>query len=111
MTLAQCLLTVTVAVILLPFGLVYAYSSALGGGIATIGNALFARKVFVEYRAKEPGVLLARIYGAEIQKIIVIAILFASAIIWVDVLSYATLFGCFLFVQIAPLIFFHLKDK
>lgn len=107
MTLAQCLLTLLLAVILLPFGMVYAYSGAVGGGIATIGGALFARKVFVEYRAKDPGLLLARFYGAEIQKIIVIAVLFASAIIWVDVLSYATLFGCFLFVQIAPLILFH----
>ncbi len=107
MTLAQCLLTIVAALLLFPFGLVYAYSGALGGGIATVGNALLARKVFVEYRAKDPGMLLAKFYGAEIQKIIVIAVLFASAIIWVDVLSYVTLFGCFLFVQMTPLLLFH----
>ncbi len=109
MILAQCLLTTVAALLLFPFGLVYAYSGALGGGIATIGNALFARKVFVEYRAENPGMLLALFYGAEIQKIIVIAVLFASAIIWFDVLSYVTLFGSCLLVQVTPLILFHFK--
>jgi ATP synthase protein I len=109
MTLAQCALCILVAVILTPFGLVYAYSGALGGGIAAIGNALLARKVFVEYSAQNPISLLAGFYGAEIQKIIVVALLFASAIIWIDVLSYATLFGSYLFVQIASLVLFHLR--
>jgi ATP synthase protein I len=109
MTLAQCLLSAIVAMLLLPLDSVYAYSGALGGGIATVGNALFARKVFVEYRAQNPGDLLARFYAAEIQKIIVIAVLFASAIIWFDVLSYVTLFGSYLLVQVLPLILFHLR--
>jgi F0F1-type ATP synthase assembly protein I len=108
MIMAQCLLTVIAAIILFPFGLVYAYSGALGGGIATISNALFARKVFGEFNAQNPGMMLARFIGAEVQKIIVIALLFASAIIWFDVLSYATLFGSYLFVQIGSLILFHL---
>ncbi len=109
MTLAQLLLSALVAILLLPLDWVYAYSGALGGGIATVGNALFARKVFVEYRAQNPGNLLARFYAAEIQKIIVIAVLFASAIIGFDVLSYVTLFGSYLLVQILPLILFHLR--
>jgi F0F1-type ATP synthase assembly protein I len=96
-----------VAIVLIPLGWVYAYSGALGGGIATISNALFARKVFGEYRAQNPGMVLASFVGAELQKIIVIALLFASAIIWLDVLSYATLFGSYLFVQIGSLILFH----
>ena len=108
MILAQCLLTAVVATVLIPLGWVYTYSSALGGGIATISNALFARKVFGEYRAHDPGMVLARFIGAEVQKIIVIALLFASTIIWFDVLSYATLFGSYLFVQIGSLILFHL---
>ncbi len=107
MILAQSVLTVIAASLLSMIGLVYAYSGALGGGIATFSNALFARKVFVEYRAQSPGMLLARFYGAEFQKIIVIAVLFASAIIWFDVLSYATLFGTYLLVQIVPLILFN----
>lgn len=107
--LAQFVLTVIAAVLLFPFGLVYTYSGALGGGIATIGTTLFARKVFAEYRAQNPGMLLARFYGAEIQKIIVIAVLFASTIIWFDVLSYVTLFSSYLLVQITSLILFHLK--
>ncbi len=108
-TLAQCGLTLLVATVLVLVGVVYAYSGALGGSIATIGNALFARKVFVSYRAQNPGSLLASFYGAEIQKIIVTAALFATAIILIDVLSYTTLFGSYLFVQIVPLILFHLK--
>jgi F0F1-type ATP synthase assembly protein I len=112
MILAQCLLTAVVAIVLILFGWVYAYSGALGGGIATFSNALFARKVFGEYRAQNPGMMLARFIGAEVQKIIVIAVLFASAIIWFDVLSYATLFGSYLFVQIGSLILFHVvSDK
>jgi len=107
--LAQCALCGIVAVILFPFGLVYTYSGVLGGAIATSGNALFARKVFVEYRAENPGTLLAKIYGAELQKIIVTTILFALTIILVNVLSYVTLFGSYLVVQILPLILFHLK--
>jgi len=107
--LAQCGLCALVAIVLVPAGLLYSYSGALGGGIAMIGNALFARKVFVGYQAQNPATLLARFYGAEIQKIIVTAVLFALAIILIDVLSYATLFGSYLFVQITPLILFHLK--
>ena len=105
----QTALTALMAASLIPFGLIYAYSGAIGGGIAVIGNILVARKVFIEYRAQNPGSLLASCYTAEIQKIIIIAILFASAIIWIDVLSYATLFGGYLFVQVAPLILIHLK--
>ncbi len=104
---AQCALCLLIAVVMLPFGMVYAYSGVVGGGIVTIGNALVVRKVFVEYRAQTPISLLANFYGAEIQKIIVIAVLFASAIIWIDVLSYVTLFGSYLLVQIAPLILIH----
>jgi ATP synthase protein I len=107
--LAQFLLSALVAGLLLPLDFVYAYSGAVGGGIAVIGNALFARKVFVPYRAQDPGALLARFYAAEIQKIIVIALLFALAIIGFDVLSYATLFGSYLLVQIVPLILLHIK--
>lgn len=105
----QCVLCLLIAAILIPFGLVYAYSGAVGGIIATIGSALVARKIFIEYRAQNPVSLLANFYAAEIQKIIVIAVLFASAIIWIDVLSYVTLFGSYLLVQLAPIILIHLK--
>ncbi|MEJ2529071.1 MAG: ATP synthase subunit I [Gammaproteobacteria bacterium] len=105
----QAVLIVFMAATLAPFGLIYAYSGAVGGGIAVLGNVLVVRKIFTEYRAQNPGSLLTNCYVAEIQKIIVIAVLFASAIIWIDVLSYATLFGGYLLVQIAPLILIHLK--
>ena len=88
---------------------VLAYSGVIGGGIATFANALFARKVFVRYRAQNPVGLISSIYSAEIQKIIITAVLFASVIIWVDVVSYGALFGSYLLLQIVPMLVFHFK--
>lgn len=88
---------------------VLAYSGVIGGGIATITNALFARKVFIRYRAQNPAELISSIYSAEIQKIFITAVLFASVIIWFDVLSYGALFGSYFVLQIVPMFVFHFK--
>jgi ATP synthase protein I len=103
--LAQSAVTLGVSFLLLLLDWVHAYSGLIGGGIATLGNALFAHRVFVRYQAQEPGRLLARFYGAEIQKLILTGLLFAAAVVWIKPLSLGALFGMFLFVQMVPILY------
>ncbi|MES9906055.1 MAG: ATP synthase subunit I [Sedimenticola sp.] len=84
-----------------------AYSGFAGGVIALLGNAWFAFRVFVNYRAQEPGKLVARFYIAELQKLVVTAVLFAAAVIWITPLSAGALFGVFLLVQFVPMLAAH----
>ena len=81
---------------------VHAYSALAGGAIATIANAFFSSRVFADYRAQEFDRLVARIYGAEIAKLFLVALLFAGAVQWLDPLSGAALFGVFLIVHLMP---------
>jgi len=69
---------------------------------ATLGNAFFMSRVFVPYRAQEPARLLGAFYGAELQKLILIAVLFAGVLFWLQPLSPMALFGTFLLVQLVP---------
>ena len=107
--LAQLALCLLLFVTLWAVDWVYAYSGVIGGGIAAIMNAVFASKVFIRYRAQNPGQLVSRMFRAEIQKLFFTAVLFASVIIWFDVLSYGALFGSYLVIQIVPIFVFHFK--
>ncbi|MES9855678.1 MAG: ATP synthase subunit I [Sedimenticola sp.] len=101
----QSMVTVVVTVLLLIFfGWRPAYSGFAGGAIAVLGNAWFARRVFVHYRAQEPGRLLARFHTAELEKLIVTALFFAMAIVWINPLSPGALFGVFLLIQFVPML-------
>lgn len=93
-------------VLIIP-GWMYAWSGLAGGLIATLTNAFFALRVFAPYRAQEPGKLLGRFYGAEVQKLLLTGLLFAVAILWLKPLSAGTLFGVFLLVQMAPVLIVH----
>ena len=99
---AQVAATLILSLILLFLGWVAAYSALAGGAIATIANAFFAKRVFTDYRAQKPGKLLAQIYGAEISKLVLVAILFAAVIVWLKPLNVLALFGVFLFVHLIP---------
>ena len=109
MVLAQLAVCLLIFVTLWAVSWDLAYSGAIGGGIATLANAVFARKVFIQYRAQNPAGLISSIYSAEMQKIFVTAVLFAAAIFWFDVLSYSALFGSYLLLQIVPIFVFHVK--
>jgi len=98
----QVAITLLVSAILMFVGLVVAYSAMVGGLIATVANAFFAKRVFVDYRAQSPGLLLAQIYSAEILKLILVGALFAAAIAWIDPLSAGTLFSVFIVVHLIP---------
>lgn len=102
--LAQVATTVAAALALVLLGAEQAWSGLAGGLIATAGNALFMIRVFVPYRAQEPARLLGAFYGAELQKLALIAALFAGAVFWLQPISPAALFGIFLLVQMVPAI-------
>ena len=99
---AQLVLTLVITVILMFFGIVVSYSALMGGVIATVANAFFAKRVFGNYRAQNPGMLLAQIYSAEITKLILVGALFAAAIAWIEPLSAGALFGAFIVVHLIP---------
>jgi len=100
----QVAVTLVAALLLAAVGQVHAWSGLAGGLVATLGNTLFMLRVFVPYRAQQPGKLLGAFYRAELQKIILIAILFAAAIVWLQPISPAALFGVFLLVQVIPVV-------
>ena len=103
---AQLLATLVAALLLLAAGRVYALSALAGGTIATLANGWFALRVFAGYRAQRPERLLGRFYGAELQKLLLVAVLR-----WLRPLSAAALFGTFMLVQLVPVLVSQLMDR
>ncbi|MCB1784692.1 MAG: ATP synthase subunit I [Chromatiaceae bacterium] len=99
---AQALATLVVTLFGLAFGLREALFALLGGGIATVANALFAYWVFGRYRAAEPGRLVSQFYGGELIKLGFVAATFAVVILGMDPLRPLALFGAFFVVQVLP---------
>ena len=97
--LSQLVATLSLSLLLLPFGLVPSFSALLGGSIATLTNWAAAGKIFVPYRAQHPRQLLARCYGAEIRRILLTALLFGVVAVTVPTVQVVTLFGVYLLVQ------------
>ncbi len=109
---AQFGVAISVALALLLFNQLYAWSGLIGGLISASTNGLTARKVFLPYRAQNPGEVLARFYGAEFWKLLLTGILFAVVLISVEPLSFGALLGCYLFVQlVVPIIVFVIDDR
>jgi ATP synthase protein I len=102
--LGQLAISLLAALTLLAIGWIHAYSGLIGGMIAALANVFFASRVFVRYRAQEPEKLLGRFYGAELQKLVLTAALFAAAIIGVKPLSAMALFGVYLLAQMVPIL-------
>jgi len=100
--LAQATLTLVLALVLAAFGAVPAYSGLIGGGVATAANGVFAFWVFRPYRAQQAGRIVSRFFGAEIAKMALIALAFTAVFLWVQPLSVAALFGCFIVVHLVP---------
>ena len=65
-------------------------------------GALFAVWVFGRYQAQDPGKLLFRFYGAELLKLLLIALAFVLVFVWVKPVNLIALFGTFLLVQVLP---------
>jgi len=109
--LAQFGLTLALAVALLPWGSVAAYSALIGGLVAASANALFAIGVFGRYRASQPAALAGRLVLAELLKLAFTGALFLAAIIAVRPLSPVALFMAFLAVQLAPVAVAAVSDR
>ncbi len=108
--LGQLAIGLLAALMLLAVDWIHAYSGLIGGLIAALANGVFAVRVFARYRAQEPERLLGRFYGAEFQKLILTAFLFAGAIIWISPLSAVALFGVYLLVQLVPILVSYFLD-
>lgn len=100
--LTQAAATLLLAAAATAYSLAAGMSALLGGLIATVANALFAVAVFGRYEAQEPGRLVARFYGAELLKLLVTALAFAAAFVWLEQLNVVALLGAFLLVQVLP---------
>ena len=98
----QALCTVLVAGVALALSLTAGISALIGGATATLANALFAVGVFARYRAQNPGKLMFRFYGAELLKLLFVALAFGVVFSWVRPLHAVALLGAFLVVQIVP---------
>ncbi|MEA3638714.1 MAG: ATP synthase subunit I [Lamprobacter sp.] len=98
----QVVVTVVVVLVAFWFGLDALYSAAVGAGACLLSNWYFAYRVFQRYQAREPGQLLARIYGAEFAKIAIALAVFGLAFALLDQLRPLALFGAYLAVQWVP---------
>jgi ATP synthase protein I len=97
---------------LLFFGINAALSGFIGALIAATANGYFALRSFVHYRAQEPEEIAGRMFGAEIQKMVLTGILFGLIIVTLDSLNIGLLLGCYLIVQVAvPLIVLIYQDR
>ncbi len=99
---AQLVMTLLLSTVLVIAGLHHAYSALAGGLIASSANAFFSFWVFSHYRAQHPNKLVARLYGAEIAKLILVGALFAAVVQLIDPLSGGALFGVFMIVHLMP---------
>ncbi|MES9924442.1 MAG: ATP synthase subunit I [Candidatus Thiodiazotropha endolucinida] len=101
-----------VGLILLAFGKTFALSGFIGGLIAAVANGYFAYRSFTHYRAQDPQKIAGRMFGAEIQKLIITGLMFGLTIVTITPLSIGALLGSYLFVQVAvPLIVLVIEDR
>ena len=102
--LTQALIASLTVFVAFAFGWTVGVSALLGGGTAVLANVLFAARVFGRYEARNPASLVARLYGAELFKLLFIVLVFAAAFTWIKPLNIVALFGAFLVVQVLPLL-------
>jgi ATP synthase protein I len=97
---------------LLIFGLSVALSGFIGALIAAVANGYFAYRSFDHYRAQEPGKIAGRMFGAEIQKLIMTGFMFGLTIVTFESVNIGLLLGCYLFVQVVvPIIVLIIRDR
>ncbi|MES9833460.1 MAG: ATP synthase subunit I [Candidatus Thiodiazotropha sp. LLP2] len=97
---------------LLFFGKIIALSGFIGAFIAAIANGYFALRSFAHYRAQEPEKIAGRMFGAEIQKMIMTGLLFGLTIVTFESVNIGLLLVCYLLVQVAvPVIVLIFRDR
>ncbi|MEN8167711.1 MAG: ATP synthase subunit I [Pseudomonadota bacterium] len=109
---AQLVATFVIALGLLFYDRQFAWSGLIGGLITVSVNGLAARKVFVSYRAQNPAEVLARMKGAEVQRLLLTGILFAMAFDTLPNVSVSVLLGTYLLIQVVvPTIVMFFEDR
>ncbi|MFO7954463.1 ATP synthase subunit I [Thioalkalivibrio sp.] len=104
----QLALTLILSGLLLAlFPPIVAISAAIGGIAATLGNAVAAVVVFRPYRSDQVGSLTARMMGAQLGRLAIIAVVFGVTFAYLDEPDLLALFGIFLLVHLAPLWWLH----
>jgi len=98
----QIVMALALSAVALFFGGIVAASVLIGAGVCTLANGAFAFMIFRRYRAQEPGLLVMRFYGAEIGKIAIVLLLFATAFALIDGLNLPALLGAYFVVQVFP---------
>jgi F0F1-type ATP synthase assembly protein I len=93
------------------FGVGYALSALVGGGIALSISAVFSSGVFVAYRADQPQRLLGHLYRAQFRKLILGGLLFGAAFGWLHPPSPGTLIGVFFIVYLLSPLRAHKSGK
>jgi ATP synthase protein I len=86
--------------LLLLFGITYAWSGFIGGMIAALANGFSAWRSFAHYRAQQPERIVRRMLGAEIQKVILTGLMFLLAILYITPLSIGALLVGYLIVHV-----------
>ena len=100
--LAQLLTTLVLSAILLIFDCVVAYSSLVGGLIATLANAWFALKVFRTEPTVAAETLLTTFYVGEIYKFVFTGAMFVIAFVLIKPLSVVALLITYFIVHMTP---------
>lgn len=99
---AQALIGAIAAACVAPFGTHLALSVGLGALVCLLANALFGWLVFRDYDAGQSGEIVARFYGAEMVKLVLVIGAFAAAWTLVDSLSVPALLGGYLATSLLP---------
>ena len=100
--LTQLLATLVLSAILLIFDGVVAYSSLVGGLIATLANAWFAFKVFRVKPTVAAETLLATFYVGEIYKFVFTGAMFVIAFILIKPISVVALLVTYFLIHMTP---------
>ena len=96
---AQCLLSLLIAVTLLWVDLVTAYSSLLGGLCCVLPNAYFTRRAFMHFGTAEPRQVLRGFYVGGAVKIALTAWLFMVAFVAIKPLNVLALLLTYIAIQ------------
>lgn len=108
---AQSLLSVILAMVALPFDVLYTRDILCGAGAAVLGSAISAYFTFGHYQAARPDAIVRRLYLGELARFSVIAGIFLIAALTANNINPVVLLATFFIVQVLPLVTVNLYDR
>ncbi len=94
-------ITLLLAVAALLAGQKYAISSLAGGVAATVADGAAAALVFRRYKASATTALMGRFYAAELARLVLTAVCFVTAALWLRQLSIGVMLGAYLLIRLS----------